>query len=98
MVVVGHASAVTAAILRRAIHVSSLTMPNLIAQESIVPEFLQEHAQPAAIAETLERLLAEPEREQQLARLREVAEKLGGGGAASRAAEIAHEMLSDAAA
>ncbi len=50
MVVMGRANALTAWILRRALRVSSLTMPNLIAGEAVVPEFLQGDAVPSRLA------------------------------------------------
>jgi lipid-A-disaccharide synthase len=93
MVVMGRANPITAAIVRRALTVSFLAMPNLIAGERIVPEFLQERARPDAMAEALAALLEGPAREEQLARLRQVARALGEGGSARRAAGIAEEML-----
>jgi lipid-A-disaccharide synthase len=93
MVVMGRAHPITAAIVRRAVRVTFLAMPNLIAGERIVPEFLQERARPEAMAEALAALFEGPAREEQLARLRQVARALGEGGSARRAAEIAEEML-----
>jgi lipid-A-disaccharide synthase len=93
MVVMGRASALTAAIVRRAVRLPSLTMPNLIADAAIVPEFLQEGAQPERIAESLIGLLAGPAREAQLAGLADVRFRLGEGGAAVRASAIAEEMI-----
>jgi lipid-A-disaccharide synthase len=75
------------------IHVPSWTLPNLIAGAPIVPEFLQEAAVPERIAHALAGLLAGPARALQLARLGEVARRLGTGGAAQRAAAIALEMI-----
>jgi lipid-A-disaccharide synthase len=51
------------------VRVDTLTMPNLIAGESIVPEFLQQDAQPEAIAEAVLALLEGPARDAQRARL-----------------------------
>jgi len=93
MVVMGRANPITAAILRRAVKVPFLAMPNLIAGEAIVPEFLQERARPEALAGALAALLDGPAREEQLARLRQVARALGEGGSARRTAGIAEEML-----
>jgi lipid-A-disaccharide synthase len=72
-------------------------MPNLIAGRAVVPELLQEDADPARIAEALLALLAGPAREGPLAALAEVRAALGGGGAAARAAAIAEEMTRGAA-
>ncbi len=93
MVVIGKASALTAAIVRRAIHVPYLSMPNLIAGDVIVPEFLQEKARPEPIAAAVEELLDGPARTAQLERLAEMSRLLGKGGAAQRTAAIAEEML-----
>ncbi len=92
LVSVGRAHPVTAALMRRLIRVPSFTMPNLIAGLPVVPEFLQREARPASIAAAVEELLAGPARELQLSRLRAVARRLGTGGAAARAAEIAETM------
>jgi lipid-A-disaccharide synthase len=92
-VVAARTNRLTAWLLRRLVRVETLTMPNLIAGAPIVPEFLQEQADPARIAEALAGLLAGPAREQQVARLAEVARRLGEGGAARNAAAIALEMI-----
>jgi len=92
-VVAARASRITAAILRRLLHVDLLAMPNLISGRMIVPEFLQEDAEPGAIAKAVFGLLEGPAREQQLEALMAVRDALGHGGAALRAAEIAEEMI-----
>jgi lipid-A-disaccharide synthase len=93
LVVAGRAHPITAALLRRMVHERSFAMPNVIAGEAVVPEFLQEEAQPEPMAEALSALLAGEARERQLAGLARVRERLGEGGAARRTAEIAEEML-----
>jgi len=93
MVVMGRANPLTAWFVKRAIRVPSLAMPNLIAQETIVPEFLQGDAVPSRLADALGSLLSGPARELQLARLADVREALGPRGAADRACGIAEEML-----
>jgi len=93
MVVIGHANPLTAAVVRRWLRVPHLAMPNLIAGREIVPEYLQEAAQPDAVAEAVLSLVEGPARERQLDGLRAVREKLGPGGAAERTAAIAEEML-----
>lgn len=98
MVVMGRANPFTAWLVRRAIRVPSLAMPNLIAEEAIVPEFLQEDAVPTRLAEALGSLLQGPARDAQLARLAEVRQVLGPGGAGDRACRIVEEMLEAAGA
>jgi len=87
----------TAFLMRRLVHVPSYTMPNLIAGRAVVPELLQEDADPARIAAALLELLAGPARAQQLAALASVRDALGSGGAALHAADIAEEMTRGAA-
>lgn len=93
LVVAARTNRVTAFLLRRLLRVEYLAMPNLIAGEPIVPELLQEAAEPERVADAVQALLEGPARakqESQLARLREL---LSRGGAARRAAEIAEEMI-----
>jgi lipid-A-disaccharide synthase len=93
LVVAARGSWLTAFVLRRVARVDSMTMPNLIAGAPIVPELLQEEAQPERVADEVQKLLEGPAREAQLRAFDTVREALGGGGAARRAAEIAAEML-----
>lgn len=93
LVVMGRANALTAWILRRAIRVPWLAMPNLIADKAIVPEFLQDEADPSRLAEAVASLMEGPAREAQLTALAEVRSALGPGGAATRVSAIAEEML-----
>jgi lipid-A-disaccharide synthase len=75
------------------VRLPSWTLPNLIAGAAVVPEFLQEHADPERIAAALAALLSGPARELQVRRLAEVSRRLGEGGAAPRAAAIAAGMI-----
>ncbi len=93
MVVMGRANAITAAILRRVLHIPWLGMPNLIAGEQVVPEFLQEDARPAAMSEAVLELFEGSGREEQLARLAAAKLRLGSGGAARSVSRIAEEMI-----
>ena len=75
-------------IARRIVTVKSLTMPNLLANEEVYPEFVQGAATPENIAgAALELLQNEPRRVQINKRLAEVIASLGGPGAPKRAAE-----------
>ena len=93
LVAVGRANPLSVAIARRMVRVPSMLLPNLIAGMPIVPEFLQEQADPERIAIALEDLLRGPAGALQKSRLAIVAQRLGGGGAARRAAQIACEMI-----
>ncbi len=97
LVVTTRVNRLTAFLMRRLVRVSSYTMPNLIAGQPVVPEFLQEDADPGRIAEALLGLLSGPARETQLVALAAVRAQLGAGGAAQRAATIAEEMTRGAA-
>jgi lipid-A-disaccharide synthase len=91
--VVGVANPVSVFVARRLGSVSQYAMPNLIAGRPVMPEFVQEDADPERIAEALRALLGGVAREAQQADLREVRRLLGEGGAASRASAIAAEMI-----
>jgi lipid-A-disaccharide synthase len=92
-VIVARGNALSVALVRRLLKVDALGMPNLIAGRTIVPEFLQDEAQPEKIATSVLELFAGPAREHQLTALAGVRARLGRGGAARRAAEIAEEMI-----
>jgi lipid-A-disaccharide synthase len=85
LVVMGRANPLTAWILRRAIRVPWLAMPNLIANEAIVPELLQEDADPGRLAQALFALLEGPAREAQLEGLARVRAALAASGPGEQA-------------
>lgn len=95
MVITYRTSAVTAALARRVLHVRDIGLPNLVAGRRIVPEYVQEAAEPDAIAATLLSLLddASPERGTQLRDLASVRASLGEPGAAARVADLLEEVL-----
>ena len=72
---------------RMLIRVKHLGMPNVLANREIVPEFIQQNAEPATIAAEVGRLLDDSaRRELMLAGFDEVIGKLGSGGAKEKAA------------
>jgi len=93
LVVAARSNRLTAFVLRRLVRVDYLAMPNLIAGEEVVPELLQEQADPERIADAVQALLEGPARAAQEARLASLRIGLSRGGAARRAAEIAQEMI-----
>ncbi|MFP8879326.1 MAG: lipid-A-disaccharide synthase [Myxococcota bacterium] len=93
LVIAARGNPISAALLRRLLKVDFLGMPNLISGQQIVPEFLQNKADPQEIAMAVLGRLDGPVRERQLAQLAEVRSRLGKGGAARRVAAIAQEML-----
>jgi lipid-A-disaccharide synthase len=75
-------------IARRIIRVRHLALPNLLAPNPVMPEFLQNNAVPETIAAEAIRLLREPEtREAIRERLSDVVAQLGPPGASRRAAQ-----------
>jgi len=82
-------SRLTFEIGRRIVTVRSLAMPNLLAGEPILPEFVQHFATPEALSEALLRFLRDPGlRQTTRTRLRAVARSLGTPGTADRAAAV----------
>ena len=83
----------TYAVGRRVVKVRHLSIVNIMAGREIVPEFIQEKLQPAAVAQTALELLDNPARRAAMKQnVAELVESLGGPGASQRAAEaILHE-------
>ena len=80
---------------KRIVKVKWLTMPNILADEEIYPEFVQNAAIPENIAAAaLELLQNEPRRIQIKKRLAEVVSSLGGPGANARAAAAILSLFS----
>jgi lipid-A-disaccharide synthase len=80
---------------KRIVNVKWLTMPNILADEEIFPEFVQNAAIPENIAAAaLELLQNEPRRIQIKKRLAEVVSSLGGPGATTRAATAILSLFS----
>jgi len=77
-----------AMLLRRLASIPYVNLANIIAGRRIVPEFLQEQMQPAAVAECARRLLQDPAEYATVVReLRAVRESLGSGDPGERAAD-----------
>jgi lipid-A-disaccharide synthase len=86
---------VTYLLARRLVRVPHVALANLVAQERVVPELLQDEANPEALCRLLEPLLktGSPERERQIAGLSRVRQALGSPGADERVAAIAARIL-----
>ena len=80
---------------RLLVRIQWVGLPNIIAGEEIVPEFIQFNAKPKEIIKTVKQILKN--REQTILKLREVKKKLGSPGAAHRAAEILYKFTSGSA-
>jgi lipid-A-disaccharide synthase len=82
---------------RALIQVDYLGMPNLLARRSVVPEFIQHRANPAAIAKTLELLCNDSgARARMLEGMVEVIGMLGPGDTSQHAARVISEHLGKA--
>ncbi len=94
MVVVYKTSWLTYHLGRMLVSVSHIGMVNIVAGRSLCPEFIQGGAEPAAMADAVGALLFDQaKRDAMLSGLREVAERLGEGGAADKAADAIFNVL-----
>jgi len=88
-------SAITAAVASRLVKIDHIGLPNLVAGERVVPEFLQDDVTPESVAPCLVELL-DPHsdaRRRQIEGLALVRSRLGVPGAAERMADIIDEVL-----
>jgi lipid-A-disaccharide synthase len=96
MLVVYKTSAMTYAIGKRVVKVSFIGMVNLIAQREVCPEFIQDAAEPAVMAEALLPLLENTAaRQTMLEGLAEVRQTLVSDEGGKRVAEVLMEHLND---
>lgn len=93
MAIVYKTSPVNYQLLRPLISVEHFGLINLIAGERVAREFIQEEFTPKNLSEELLHLLEPKENELMRARLKEVTDKLGRGGASRRAAEAILKIL-----
>jgi lipid-A-disaccharide synthase len=84
----------TYAIARNIVKVKHLALPNLLAGEEVIPEFVQHAVTPENIARSALDLLRDPERRSRIrTRLHEITKTLGSPGASHRAARAIAAML-----
>jgi lipid-A-disaccharide synthase len=95
MVVVYRMAPLSYLLARHLVKVPHIALANLIAERRVAPEFVQDAATPAALAEALAPLLREdsPERQAMVQGLAAIRGKLGGPGASARVAEMAATLL-----
>jgi lipid-A-disaccharide synthase len=79
---------------RLVVDVRYLGMPNVLANKEVVPEFIQHHAQPAAIAKAVLRLMEQPARRaEMISDFDSIIGTLGEGGASTIAARAIIEEI-----
>jgi len=94
MLVIYRASWMTYTLGRMLVKLPYLSMVNVLAGEKVVPEFLQGAANPENLTRAALQILRHPRGAESMAtRIREVAAKLGGPGAAERAAKEVEEAI-----
>ena len=94
MIIIYRISPVSYHLGRALVNVDHIGLVNIIAGERVVPELIQDAANPAEIARTATALLKDPEKLKQVrAKLQSVRHRLGTPGAAARTADIALSML-----
>jgi lipid-A-disaccharide synthase len=95
MVVIYKVSTSSYAIGRRFVHVDHISLVNIIAGKTIVPELIQGEANPERIASEVRELIVRRGKTREMkAALAEIRDKLGTPGASQRTARIACGMLS----
>lgn len=96
-VIVYRTSAVTYRIGKRLARISRIGLPNIVARETVVPELIQDEANPDAMARELEPLLADGEhRDGIVRRLRSLRETLSGAGPSAAVVDMLAEAAGDA--
>jgi lipid-A-disaccharide synthase len=94
MVVVYKVSASSYAIGRRFVHVNHISLANIIAGRTVVPELIQGEANPERIASEVKELIVRRGKAREMkAALAEIRGKLGTSGASQRTARIACDMF-----
>jgi lipid-A-disaccharide synthase len=81
---------------RLVVNVDFLGMPNLLAGEEVVPEFIQHEAKPNAVGNAVRLLMEDsPARDRMISDFDAISRKLGGTGASERAARAILEELKE---
>jgi len=93
MVVVYRLKPLSYAVLKRWLTIKHISLVNIIADETVVPELLQDDVTTENLFEQIDTLLSdESANNEQLQGLQQVSDQLGGAGASERTAQIAIQM------
>jgi len=96
MIIIYKVSMLTYIIARRMISIPNIGLVNIVADELIVPEFIQHEARPDKISAATARFLEEPDYAREIkAKLATVRQKLGNPGGSENVARLVLEMLED---
>ena len=95
MVVAYRLSALTYFILSKLVKSRWISLPNLLAKETLVPEILQNHVTPDRLVNEIDTWLNDPEACQELEKRFTQLHELLRGGASQRAAQAIVELLND---
>ena len=81
------------AIMKRLIQIDNIGLVNIVSGKTIVKEFVQDSAQPDAIADEILRILDDSQyREEMLCELELVKQKMGNGGASDKVAKLINAL------
>lgn len=93
LLIIYRLSPLTYQLAKRLVKVSHIGLCNIVAGETVAPELIQNDATPEKIAAQIEQLLLPETNSATRNRLAKVRERLGGGGADRRMAELVMQML-----
>ncbi|MBS9777946.1 MAG: lipid-A-disaccharide synthase [Gammaproteobacteria bacterium] len=94
MVVAYKVSGLTAILAKRMVKISNFSLPNILADHVIVPEYMQDEINPQEMADALyELILPTKQREQMIARLVDTRKKLRTNGSETAAKAIYDDMI-----
>jgi len=94
MIIIYRVAWLTYALARLLVRVDHIGMVNLIAEERLVPELIQNDANPARLVAESRSLLNNPQlRASVVDKLAQLRERLGAPGAADRVADLAFAMM-----
>ena len=83
-------------ILKRMVTIDNIGLVNIVAEKSIIKEFIQHDARPQNIADEIDRILTDDDyRNNMIAELNKVKQKLGKKGGSDNIAQLAYEMLQE---